>query len=202
MSGSSEGQARFYAANRKEWREWLEKNHATSRGVWLIYYKQNSGKPRVAYEDAVEEALCFGWIDSRASTIDEERSMQFFSPRRPRSPWSRPNKQRVERLTEQGLMAPAGIAAIDRAKQNGSWSSLDAVEDLIVPPDLKEALGANPAAMRNFQAFSNSARKQILWWIESAKRPETRARRIEQAVSSAEENKNPLNYTANMRSKE
>jgi uncharacterized protein YdeI (YjbR/CyaY-like superfamily) len=184
----------FYASNREEWRAWLEQNHATARGVWLIYYKQNSGKPRVAYDEAVEEALCFGWVDSKPNSLDEERYMQLFSPRKPKSPWSKLNKQRVERLIEEGLMAPAGLEKIEAAKQDGSWNAYDAIEDLQVPEDLQQALTANEDAGRNFEAFSNTTRKQILWYITSAKRPETRQKRIEEIVANAAINKNPLNY--------
>lgn len=178
----------FYASNRQEWRDWLQANHATSPGIWLIYYKRGSGKPRVEYADAVEEALCFGWIDSKANTIDDERSMQMFTPRKAKSPWSKLNKTRIEALMAQGLMTPAGLAKIEAAKQDGSWTALDAVEALTVPADLQEALAANETARLNFEAFSKSARKTILWWIESAKRPETRAKRIEETVTLAAQN--------------
>jgi uncharacterized protein YdeI (YjbR/CyaY-like superfamily) len=191
---------RYYAQNRQEWRVWLEQNAATSPGVWLVYYKKNSGKPRVAYEEAVEEALCFGWIDSRPNSLDDERYMQLFSPRKPKSPWSKLNKQRVEKLIEQGLMTLLGLAVIEAAKKAGFWDSYDAIEDLAVPDDLKTALATNEAAGQNFAAFSNTTKKQILWWIESAKRPETRQKRIAQIVQSAAENKNPLQYNPNKNS--
>ncbi|HEX2911846.1 MAG TPA: YdeI/OmpD-associated family protein [Chloroflexia bacterium] len=186
---------RYYASNRQEWRQWLEEHYAASPGIWLIYYKKESGKPRVGYDEAVEEALCFGWIDSRPNALDDERYMQLFTPRKPKSPWSRLNKQRVEKLLEQGLMRPAGLLSIENSKKDGSWNAYDAIEDLTVPEDLQVALTAGDKALKNFEAFSNTNKKQILWWIESAKRPETRARRIEQIVASAEQNKNPLQYT-------
>ena len=191
---------RYYAKDRREWREWLEKNAATSPGVWLIYYKKNSGKSRVAYEEAVEEALCFGWIDSRPNALDDESYMQLFSPRKPKSPWSKLNKQRVEKLIEQGLMTPLGLEVIEAAKKAGFWDSYDAIEELTVPADLKAALGANETANQYFMAFSNTTKKQILWWIESAKREETRLKRIEQIVQSAAQNKNPLQYNPNKNS--
>jgi uncharacterized protein YdeI (YjbR/CyaY-like superfamily) len=193
---------RFYAMNRAEWRAWLEEHHATEAGVWLIYYKQHSSQPGVEYEEAVEEALCFGWIDSRTNTLDDERYIQLFSPRKPKSPWSKSNKQRVEKLMQRGLMAPAGLAAIEAAKRNGSWNIYDAIENLSVAEDFRAALAANPAALKNFEAFSASTKKQILWHIESAKRPETRARRIQQIVESAEQNRNPLNYVQNKKVRE
>ncbi|HZU70835.1 MAG TPA: YdeI/OmpD-associated family protein [Ktedonobacteraceae bacterium] len=191
---------RFYARDRQEWRAWLEQNAATAKGVWLIYYKQNSNQPRVSYDEAVEEALCFGWIDSRPNTLDDERYMQLFSPRKPKSPWSKSNKQRVEKLIQQGLMTAAGLKAIEIAKKNGMWNVYDAIEALTMPEDLREALVANNVANANFEAFSNSTKKQLLWWVESAKRPETRSKRIQQIVLSAEQNKNPLNYAANKKS--
>jgi uncharacterized protein YdeI (YjbR/CyaY-like superfamily) len=184
---------RYYAKDRHEWRKWLEENAATLRGVWLIYYKQGSGRPCVSYEEAVEEALCFGWIDSRANALDGESYVQFFSPRKPKSPWSKSNKQRVEKLIQQGLMTAAGLKAIEAAKQNGSWNVYDAIEALIMPEDLKDALVANKTANANFEAFSSSSKKQLLWWVESAKRPDTRLKRIEQIVLSAAQNRNPLN---------
>ena len=188
---------RFYARSRAEWRAWLEAHHATEAGVWLIYYKQHSSQPRVEYDEAVEEALCFGWIDSRPNTLDDERYMQLFTPRKAKSPWSKSNKERVEKLIAQGRMATAGLAAIEAAKRNGSWNAYDAIENLSVAEDFSAALAANPAALKNFEAFSNSTKKQILWYIESAKRSETRARRISQIVESAEQNRNPLNYVQN-----
>lgn len=175
----------YYARDRKEWRSWLEKHHATSAGVWLIAYKQYTAQPSVAYADAVEEALCFGWVDSRPNALDEERYLRLFSPRKPKSPWSRLNKQRVEKLIQQGLMTEAGLKMIEGAKQDGSWNAYDAIEDLTLPADLENALTANSTASQHFQAFSPSVKKSILWWIESAKQPETREKRIEETVRSA-----------------
>jgi uncharacterized protein YdeI (YjbR/CyaY-like superfamily) len=187
---------RVYVPDRVAWRAWLAEHHATASGVWLVYYKKESGKPRVAYDEAVEEALCFGWIDSRSNAIDGERYAQLFTPRRAGSPWSRPNKQRVAELTRRGLMAPAGLAAIERARRDGSWVAYDEVEDLRIPADLEEALAANATAAACFAAFGASSKKQILWWIASAKRPETRRKRVEQMVAAAERNENPLAYRA------
>lgn len=179
---------RFYAPDRRAWRAWLEEHHASAPGVWLVYYKKESGRPRVAYAEAVEEALCFGWVDSRPNVLDEDRYMQLFSPRKPKSPWSRLNKQRVERLIVQGLMAPAGLAVIEQARRDGSWNVYDAIEDLTVPDDLSAALAADEMARANFDAFSTTSRKNILWWIQSAKRAETRARRVEETVRLAAQN--------------
>ena len=178
----------FYAPNRQEWRAWLAEHHASAPGVWLIYYKKASGKPAISYDEIVEEALCFGWVDSRPNALDDERAMFLISPRNPQSPWSRINKQRVERLTEQGLMMEAGLAKIEAARQNGAWNQYDDIEDLIIPDDLQTALDANPAAQTNFAAFPPSSKKTILWWIASAKRPQTRAKRIDETVTLAAQN--------------
>lgn len=180
------------AISRKEWREWLEKNHRTSLGIWLIYYKVKSGKPSVQYSEAVKEALCFGWIDSKVKSLDEDRYKQIFTQRSPKSVWSKLNKQYIAELIEQGLMTKAGLEKIEAAKQNGSWNTLDAIEALIIQIDLKQALEANATANHNFEAFSNSSKKNILFWVDSAKRPETRRKRIEQTISSAAQNRNPL----------
>ncbi|MFN6477059.1 YdeI/OmpD-associated family protein [Nostoc sp. DedQUE07] len=182
----------FCPQSPKEWRKWLEENHRTSLGVWLIYYKVKSDKPSVRYSEAVKEALCFGWIDSKVKSLDEERYMQIFTPRKSKSVWSKLNKQYIEELIEQGLMTTVGLEKIEAAKQDGSWNSLDAIEALIIPLDLKQVLEANPTAKGYFEAFNNSSKKNILFWIDSAKRPETRLKRIEQTVNSAAINKNPL----------
>lgn len=142
----------------------------------------------MSYEDAVEEALCFGWVDSRPSKLDESRTMLYFSPRKPRSAWARPNKIRVERLTAQGLMRPAGLAKVEQAKQDGSWTRLDDVEDLVSPPDLVEALAALPPAAANWEAFPRSAKRGILEWIVQAKTEATRAKRVAETARLAQEN--------------
>ncbi|NJQ97811.1 MAG: hypothetical protein HC784_09630, partial [Hydrococcus sp. CSU_1_8] len=146
----------------------------------------------VKYSEAVKEALCFGWIDSKIKSLDEERYMQIFTPRKPKSVWSKLNKQYLEELIKNDLMTEIGLAKIKAAKQDGSWNQLDAIEALIVPEDLKQALELNKTAKNYFEAFSNSSKKNILFWIESAKRPETRLKRIEQTINSAVQNKNPL----------
>ncbi len=178
----------FYAPDRQMWRDWLQKNHASASRIWLIYYKKASGKPFVSYDEAVEEALCFGWIDSRPNVLDDERYMQLFSPRKPKSPWSKTNKDRIEQLIAQGLMAEAGMSKIEAAKKDGSWTQLDEVEALTVPDDLLAALAADEIAEKNFAAFSDSSKKNILWWIVSAKRAETRQKRIAETVSLAAKN--------------
>src|SRR5579859_6143022 len=179
---------RFYPASRPEWRMWLAENHDKAPGVWVIRYKISANQPTISYEDVVEEALCFGWIDSLARKLDAESHIQMVTPRKPKSVWSKINKERVERLITQGLMAPAGLTKIELAKANGSWLSLDAVEAMTVPADLADALAANLDAKRYWDAFPPSSQKIILQWIAAAKRPETRARRIEEAVRLATQN--------------
>jgi uncharacterized protein YdeI (YjbR/CyaY-like superfamily) len=171
--------------SRAEWRRWLAKHHATSPGIWLVLYKKGSGRPTVPYEDLVEEALCFGWIDSTARKLDEERRQQLLTPRKPRSRWSSINRERVARLAGAGLMRPAGMAAVEVAQANGNWTALDAVERLEEPDDLRTALDAKPAARASWDGFPPSAKRAILDWISTAKRRETRGRRIAQTVSEA-----------------
>ncbi len=175
----------FHPETRERWRAWLAAHHATSPGVWMVTWKKATGRPRVGYDEAVEEALCVGWVDSLARTIDDERSRLLYTPRRAGSGWSRPNKQRVERMTAAGLMTPAGLAVVAAARADGSWSLLDDVEDLIEPPDLRAALDADPEARRHWDAFPRSAKRGILGWIVQAKRPETRSRRIAQTAELA-----------------
>jgi uncharacterized protein YdeI (YjbR/CyaY-like superfamily) len=171
--------------SRQEWRDWLEQHHTASPGIWLVYYKKHTGQPTISYDDAVEEALCFGWVDSKPNTLDEDRYKMLFSPRNVKSPWSKLNKTRVARLIEQGLMGPAGLEKIEAAKADGSWSVYDEIEELTMPDDLNAALDQNQAARQNFDGFSPSSKKNILWWIASAKRPETRTKRIEETVRLA-----------------
>jgi uncharacterized protein YdeI (YjbR/CyaY-like superfamily) len=176
---------RVHVETRAAWRAWLSEHHAEAGGAWFVSWKRATGRPAVPYEEVVEEALCFGWIDSTARTIDDERQMMLMTPRKKGSAWSRSNKQRLERLEAAGLIEPAGYAAIERAKADGSWTILDDVEDLIEPPDLTAALNAESAARRNWDAFTPSARKAILQQIAFAKRPETRARRVAEAARLA-----------------
>jgi uncharacterized protein YdeI (YjbR/CyaY-like superfamily) len=169
----------------EEWRAWLQEHHATSKGVWLVSWKKDTGRPFVAYEDAITEALAVGWIDSQGGHLDENRRMLRFSPRRPRSPWARTNKERVARLVAEGRMQPAGQAAVDVAKANGYWSILDDVEDLVVPDDLAAELDRHPGARASWDAFAPSARRMMLWWIVQARRPETRRARIAETAEKA-----------------
>jgi uncharacterized protein YdeI (YjbR/CyaY-like superfamily) len=176
------GAAEIRAASRKEWRAWLRSHHKKSSGVWLVFPKKASGLPTVSYNDAVEEALCFGWIDGLLRPVDARFYKQYFAPRKPRSTWAQSNKARVARLIEQRLMTPSGMAAIETAKANGSWDVLKAAESLRVPSSLRAALNANARAKKNWPAFTASQRKQFLYWLASAKREETREKRIAQVV--------------------
>ena len=178
----------IHPATLADWHAWLAANHTRAEGVWLITYKKAAGKPTLSYEESVEEALCFGWIDSIARKLDEERSMLYFAPRKADSGWSRPNKTRIERLMADGRMAPAGLAKIEAAKADGSWTLLDAVENLEVPDDLAAEFARYPDARANFDAFPRSARRGILEWIVQAKRPETRAKRVAETARLAQEN--------------
>jgi len=173
---------------RDEWRAWLEANHATAPGVWHVSWRRATGRPRVPYELAVEEALCFGWIDSTGGNLDDERSRQYYAPRNPRSGWARSNKERVERLIAEGRMAPAGLEAIERAKANGAWTLLDDVENLVVPPDLAAAFAANAPAADHWAGFPRSVRRMILEWIVQARKPETRSARIKETATLAARN--------------
>ena len=170
--------------SRGEWRAWLEEYASSSPGIWLVTFKKKSPS-HLPYEEVVEEALCFGWVDSQARPLDENRSQQQLTPRRASSGWSRPNKQRVEKLVAAGLMTPAGLAVIDRAKADGSWSALDDVWNLIEPEELKVALDAEPEARSRWEAFPPSARRAILEWISTAKRAETRTKRVAETVRLA-----------------
>ncbi len=174
-----------HVPDRAAWRAWLAENAGSSRGIWLVYDK-GPGR-RLAYAEIVEEALCFGWIDGQSRPLDDRRAMIRVTPRNPRSSWSRVNKERIERLTADGSMTPAGLAVVEAAKDRGTWTALDEVEDGVEPDDLRAALDAVPAARRGWDAFPRSARRAILEWVGSAKRPETRAARVATTVGEAAE---------------
>jgi len=173
----------LYVTNRHDWRSWLKKSHAMVKEVWLIYYKKHTGKPRIPYDDAVEEALCFGWIDSTVRKIDEERFAQKFTPRRAKSNWSELNKARAEKLMKQGRMTKAGLARIETAKTNGEWNKTTTPGvNYEFPAELKEALSVSIKAREFYDSLSASSRKQFIGWIASAKKKETRQKRAEEAV--------------------
>lgn len=184
----------FYPKSRSEWREWLQNNHIKSLSIWLIYYKKKTNIPTVAYSEAVDEALCFGWIDSKAKPIDDEKFMQFFSKRKEKSVWSKVNKEKIERLTKEGLMTEAGFEIIEKAKENGSWTILDEVEALIIPPDLAAEFEKRPSAKNYFLNLSRTDKRNILQWLVLAKRPETRQKRIAEIAALAEQNLKPKQF--------
>lgn len=178
---SPNGKEVLVPATRADWREWLAANPDRNEGLWVVYRKKSSELDGPDYDDLVEEALCFGWIDSQNRRVDDDRSIQWFSPRRKGGIWSATNKERIERLERAGLMTGAGRDAIDQAKADGSWSQTDEVDALVVPPDLAEALESEQARPL-YDALADSAKRQYLWWIVSAKRSGTRASRIEETV--------------------
>ncbi|MEL7221738.1 MAG: YdeI/OmpD-associated family protein, partial [Bacteroidota bacterium] len=176
------------AKDANEWRQWLAENHLIVKSVWLIIYRKESKIDSVYYDEAVDEALCFGWVDSKPNKRDEQSYYQFFSQRNPKSNWSAVNKQKIARLTASGKIAPAGQEMIRMAKETGTWTALDDVEKLIVPVDLQQIFDQNPVAYGNWQKFPPSARRGILEWIFNAKKPETRRKRIDETVALAAKN--------------
>jgi uncharacterized protein YdeI (YjbR/CyaY-like superfamily) len=178
----------FYAESKIAFRNWLIDNHNIESNLWLIIYKKDSGTPSITYDQAVDEALCFGWVDSSINKRDDESFFQYFAKRNPKSNWSRVNKLKVEKLISEGLMTASGIKMIDLAKQTGTWTALDDVENLINPPDLQEALDQNPLAKEYFELFPRSVKRGILEWLMNAKQTETRLKRITEIVSKAERN--------------
>ncbi len=185
----------YYPKNRKLWRSWLQKNYNKSSGIWLIYYKVGKSQPRLLYDDMVEEALCFGWIDSLPRKLDDERSMLLFTPRKPKSVWSDLNKVRINKLISNGSMTDAGLQKIIEAKKDGSWLILEnshkTAEINQLPQDLINAFKRKKKAFENFKAFSPSVRKQFMFWINSAKTTVTRNKRLLQTVLMSEANKKP-----------
>lgn len=180
--------------NRVEWREWLKKHHGSEKELWLIYYKKHFGKESIQYEEAVEEALCFGWIDSKVRRFDSERYLQRYTPRKRKSNWSKSNKKRVEKLIENGQMTKAGLSVIETAKQDGSWERIDDIEaNAVIPDDLAEAFAESPIAMKFFHGLAPSHQKQYLWWLKSAKKLETRQKRLLSIIGRCERGVKPGN---------
>ncbi len=180
--------AAIAAGDSAAWRAWLEKNHAREQSVWLIIYKKNSGRASIDYSQAVDDALCFGWVDSLPNKRDGESYYQYFSRRNPKSNWSKVNKDKVKRLKAAGLMASAGLEMVRVAKKDGTWDALNDVDNLVEPPDLADALRANDTAAKFWAAFPKSTRRGILEWIFTAKTPATRAKRVHETVRLAAEN--------------
>ena len=181
----------YYPKSRTDWRQWLEKNHQSKQSVWLVFYTKKSTIPSLSWSEAVDEALCFGWIDSTRKTIDEFSFMQFFSKRKLKSNWSKINKEKVANLIDQGFMTEAGLVSIETAKQNGYWTILDEVEELIIPKDLEIAFEKYKGSKDYFLSLSKSTRKIILSWIVLAKQQQTRQKRIDEVVESAEQKFKP-----------
>lgn len=177
-----------HPATRRAWRRWLEQHHTRPDGVWVVTWKKAANQPTPSYDDLVEEALCFGWVDSRPGKLDALRTKLWFAPRKTGSGWAAPNKRRVEALLAAGQIAPAGLAKIAAAQADGSWNALDAVEALVVPDDLAQAFDRRPGSAAYFDAFPRSAKRGILEWIATAKRPETRAARIDETARLAADN--------------
>lgn len=182
----------LFCKNRDEWRTWLEKNYDSTNEIWLIYFKKHTKKPTVSYNDAVEEALCFGWIDSIVKRIDDETYMQKYTPRKKNSIWSLLNTKRVEKMISEGKMTKAGFDQIDIAKKNGYWEKAYSSQiKLEIPIELVNALKANSTAYNNFYKFSPSNQNNYIGWVKSAKRPETIKRRIQFVVERSEKNLKP-----------
>lgn len=180
--------------NRADWRKWLKKNHQTETAVWVIFYKSQTGKPSVNFSDAVDEALCFGWIDSKSVTIDAESYKQYFSVRKPMSVWSKLNKEKVAKLEEAGLMQPMGLAMIERAKQNGMWTKLDAAEALKMPKELRKALNDYEGAMAFWKKLSRTEKRNLLQWVELAKLETTKEKRINDIALLAAQGEKPKGF--------
>ena len=182
----------FHAKTRIEWRKWLEENHQSEKSIWLIIYRKGSETPSIYYPEAVDEALCFGWIDSKAKPLDNEKFIQFFSKRKEKSVWSNVNKEKIERLTKEGLMTKTGYETIEIAKRNGSWTILDEAEALIIPEDLDKEFQKRNNAKKYFLSLSRSDNRNILQWLVLAKRKETREKRITEIVELADKNQKPI----------
>ncbi len=178
----------FYFKTHIEWRSWLEINHNVSNGIYLILYKVESNAPSMRWEEAVQVALCFGWIDSTVKKLDHERRRQYFCPRNPKSAWSKLNKTYIQQLIKTNLIHQSGLIKIEVAKKDGSWLALDAVENLIIPEDLQTLFNKNNIAYKNYQNFAPSYRKSYLYWLNQAKRKETRLNRIQQIIELCQKN--------------
>lgn len=174
----------LYFPTRREWRKWLEKNHAGETEAWVLRYKKDSGKPSVSYDDALDEALCFGWIDGRMKGVDSEKSAVRFSPRKPKSRWSKVNKEKAEKLITEGKMTEAGMATIKEAKKSGAWAKAYVLKETQeIPADLREALSKNKESENNFRKFPPSRRNAYIYWLDDAKTSATRQKRIIEVVA-------------------
>jgi uncharacterized protein YdeI (YjbR/CyaY-like superfamily) len=189
-----ENENTFYAKNSEEWRNWLQENHLTKESIWLIIYKKETGTPSVYYPEAVDDALCFGWIDSLPNKRDVESYYQFFSKRKLKSNWSKVNKQKVERLLQENKMMPQGLKMVEYAKESGTWDALEKVDNLEIPDEMKELFNQNDLARVNFENFPASTKRGILEWIYNAKTETTKLKRINETINLATENKRANQY--------
>ena len=184
----------FCPVDQGEWREWLSENHEKKEAVWLIFYRKKSPKYNLSWSESVDEALCFGWIDSTKKTLDEERYIQYFTKRKPKSIWSRVNKDKVDHLIAEGLMQDAGYKSIEVAKSNGAWTLMDSVEALLVPEGLKAEFDKWPGSAEYYESLSKSAKKMLLGWIALAKREETKQKRIIEIAENAAQGQKPKSF--------
>ena len=181
---------KLHVTNRDEWQAWLKENHDTKKGVWLLYYKKHTGKSSIPYDDAVEEALCFGWIDSIIKKVDDEKFARKFTPRKGKSRWSELNKKRARKMMNAGKMTEAGITIVREAKKSGEWFKIaQARKELVIPSYIKEELAENKKALDFFNSLASSYKRNLVGWITSAKREETRKRRLMEAIRLLEQNK-------------
>ncbi len=178
----------YYFKNAIEFRQWLHENHTQKEGVYLIFYKVSHEKESMRWEEAVKVAICYGWIDSTVKSLGKGKRRQYFCPRKPKSVWSKVNKDHIKNLIAENLMHESGLAKIKAAKKDGSWTALDAVEKGIIPSELKVAFDKAPDAFKNFKSFTRGQRKSYLYWLNQAKRPETRNKRILEIVRLSKEN--------------
>lgn len=179
----------LYVTNRVDWRTWFRKNYGSKKEVWLIYYKKHTGKPSIPYDDSIEEAICFGWIDNIIKRIDDEKFVRKFTPRKAKSKWSEVNKKRARKMMKEGKMTEAGLAKIREVKKSGEWFKVAPLrKELVIPPYMKEALAKNKRALDNFSNLAKSYKRQYVGWISSAKREETRRRRLAEAIRLLEKN--------------
>jgi uncharacterized protein YdeI (YjbR/CyaY-like superfamily) len=184
----------FYPKNVTEWRAWLAENHLSKQSVWVVFHAKSSATPSISWSEAVDVALCFGWIDSKKIKVGPTISHQYFTKRKPKSNWSRINKEKIEKLTASGEMTQAGLQAVEIAKQNGSWTLVDSVEDMIIPSDLEQALTQHHGAKDYFMNLSKTIKKMMLYWVISAKREATRQNRINEIAQAAAQQQKPKQF--------
>ncbi|MCF6279821.1 MAG: YdeI/OmpD-associated family protein [Flavobacteriaceae bacterium] len=182
----------LYFKTNTAWRKWLHENHKNYNGIYLVFYKVASKKTSMRWEEAVKVALCYGWIDSTVKKIDNEKRKQYFTPRKPKSVWSKVNKTYLEQLFADGLMHQNGVKSVEIAKENGSWDTLNDVDNEVIPPELKASFEKHPIAYKNYKNFATSYRKSYLYWLHSAKREATRQKRISQIIKFCTANKKQL----------